>query len=418
LLNKRADLTIFDSTFTNNHSTGDGGGLWANTGFSVFNGTFSGNAANSYGGGIYISPTQPMTVSNSTFSGNMSNYGGALFVHFSSTGKPGTLTISNCTISGNSALTNGGGIFNYAINPQGVAVFVGNTILKTGTSGENIYNAQGGTLISQGYNLSDDNGGGLLVANGDQPNVNPLLDPAGLQNNGGLTQTIALLPSSPAINTGDPNAPTRDQRYYLRNGPPDKGAFEYGGTLAPLSTVSRKTHGAAGPFDVDLPLSGNAGLECRTGGANSVHQMILNFATPVTVTSASVTSGTGSVSNASVSGSQITVDLTGVSNAQQIALTLSGLSDGANTNDLNVPMRVLLGDTNGNGTVNASDVAQTKGQLGQEVTSSNFRNDVNANGTINASDVSSVKSQIGTSVPVAPQSEITRDAGGDVKPRH
>jgi hypothetical protein len=59
---------------------------------------------------------------------------------------------------------------------------------------------------------------------------------------------------------------------------------------------------------------------------------------------------------------------------------------------------MLIGDTNGNGVVNATDVAQTKGQVGQPVTSSNFRTDVNASGIINATDVAIVKAHSGQSI--------------------
>ena len=62
-------------------------------------------------------------------------------------------------------------------------------------------------------------------------------------------------------------------------------------------------------------------------------------------------------------------------------------------------MAILIGDTGGNGVVNASDVAQTKAQAGHAITSSNFREDVNGNGAINASDVSLVKSKTGTALP-------------------
>jgi len=62
-------------------------------------------------------------------------------------------------------------------------------------------------------------------------------------------------------------------------------------------------------------------------------------------------------------------------------------------------MGVLVGDTNGNALVNASDISQTKSQVGQPVTGSNFREDVNANGLINASDVALVKSNSGTALP-------------------
>ena len=62
-------------------------------------------------------------------------------------------------------------------------------------------------------------------------------------------------------------------------------------------------------------------------------------------------------------------------------------------------MSILVGDTNANGTVNAADVAQTKGRLGQSVGATSFRSDVNANGSINAADTAIVKQNSGTSLP-------------------
>src|SRR5438876_3618044 len=166
------------------------------------------------------------------------------------------------------------------------------------------------------------------------------------------------------------------------------------------SAFSRKTHGGAGTFDVPLPLSGSVGVESRSGGATNDYQMIINFATSVTVESASVTSGTGSVSSFSGSGtSQITVNLTGVTNVQRITMTLHNVNDGTSTGDVPVSMGVLVGDVNGNAVVNASDVSLTKSQVGQAVSGSNFREDVNANGTISATDVALVKANVGTALP-------------------
>jgi hypothetical protein len=175
--------------------------------------------------------------------------------------------------------------------------------------------------------------------------------------------------------------------YYVRVAP-----------VAPVaqSAVSRKTHGAAGDFDVPLPLTGNVGVECRSGPA---HQMIINFAVPVTVGSANVTSGSGSVGSFSVSGAVVTVNLTGVTNAQRITVTLGNVNDGTNVGDVPISMGVLAGDTNGNGMVNAGDVSQTKAQSGQAVTGSNFREDVNFNGSINAGDIALVKGASGTALP-------------------
>jgi hypothetical protein len=65
--------------------------------------------------------------------------------------------------------------------------------------------------------------------------------------------------------------------------------------------------------------------------------------------------------------------------------------------DTPVSVSMLIGDVNGNGVVNATDVAQTKAQVGQPVTGSNFRTDVNASGIINGTDVAIVKSHSGGS---------------------
>lgn len=162
---------------------------------------------------------------------------------------------------------------------------------------------------------------------------------------------------------------------------------------------SRKTHGGAVNFDIFLPLMGTAGIECRSGGANGDYRIVVTFLDTVTFNSASVTSGTASVATASASGTDITIDITGVANAQTITVTLVGINDGTNTGDLAVRMAVLLGDTNGNGTVNASDIGQTKSFSGQNANATNFRTDVNISGSISASDIGLVKSRAGTALP-------------------
>jgi hypothetical protein len=166
------------------------------------------------------------------------------------------------------------------------------------------------------------------------------------------------------------------------------------------SVVSRKTHGAAGDFDVDLPLGGNTGVECRTTSGN--HTFIFTFTNQVVSGNAAVTSGTGTISSSpTFSGNTMTVNLTGVTDVQQIIVTASNVMDsfGQTLPDTPVSAVILAGDTNGNRTVNAADVAQAKAQQGAPVDQTNFRNDVNANGTINAADVSLVKTSIGHSVP-------------------
>jgi hypothetical protein len=171
------------------------------------------------------------------------------------------------------------------------------------------------------------------------------------------------------------------------------------------SAVSRKTHGVAGTFDIPLPLSGNPGVECRTGGTNGDYTLVFTFTNNVTSGNASVTGGIGSVLGMpTFSGNTMTVNLTGVANAQTLTVTLSGVTDEFSQvlPDTPVSVNMLIGDTSGNGVVNATDVAQTKGQVGQPVTSSNFRTDVNANGIINTSDVAIVKAHSGGSISAPP----------------
>jgi hypothetical protein len=171
------------------------------------------------------------------------------------------------------------------------------------------------------------------------------------------------------------------------------GKFRFSQPLALSSAVSRRIHGEAGTFDISLP-----GIECRTGD----YSIVVTFSNNVVSGNAAVTGGVGTVSGPPIfSGNTMTINLTGVANIQTLTVTLSNVMDtfGQTLPDTGVTMRVLIGDTNGNGTVNAADVAQTKAQLGQTVTESNFRSDVNANGTVNAADVALVKQHSGDGLP-------------------
>jgi hypothetical protein len=182
----------------------------------------------------------------------------------------------------------------------------------------------------------------------------------------------------------------------------------------PTSIVSRKTHGGAGDFDVDLKAPA-PGIECRSGGATGDHKVVVTFAAAATVNGngtakAQVTSGTGAVGSAgvpngnavTVAGSAVTIPLTNVANAQRLSITIYGVDDGTTSGNVVIPMNVLLGDTSANGTVNGTDVSSTKLNSGTAISASNFRTDVIANGAINGTDVAAVKVASGTALP--PQS--------------
>jgi predicted outer membrane repeat protein len=150
--------------------------------------TFSGNSAIHRGGGIDSQST--LEVNNSAFSGNSGGVVGGGGIN-----NDGTLTVTNSTLSGNSA-GNGGGIRNFF----GTTATLKNTIVANSTSGGNCHNNDSAPVTDGGYNIEDGTSCGFNAANNSRPDTDPLLDPNGLQNNRGPTQTIRLLKGSPAIN--------------------------------------------------------------------------------------------------------------------------------------------------------------------------------------------------------------------------
>ena len=228
--------TVTRCTLSGN-SAGYGGGIENIGGITITDCTLSGNAStgpllsNSVNGGGGINNFGTATLVNCTIAGNSAvAYGGAI-------SNVGTLSLSSCTLSGNSS-PNGGTIYSAeASNSKAPPrVTLSNTILNAGAQGANLVN-KGSTITSKGYNLSSDNGGGFLTATGDKINTDPKL--GALANNGGPTQTLALLAGSPALDMGNPNTtglPANDQRGAgfprVLNGRVDIGAVE-GGVNAP-----------------------------------------------------------------------------------------------------------------------------------------------------------------------------------------
>jgi PQQ-like domain len=190
-------------------------------------------------------------------------------------------------------------------------------------------------------------------------------------------------------------------------------ALAYNTTTPPLTpsvqltgVVSRKIHGGAGKFDVDLPLTGPRGHECRSGGTNGDYTMVFTFSKTLAVVG-SATTDCGSVGSSMIDSSdahQYIVNLTGENscNGGYITVTLHDVidSDGNTSSTISSPpMALLVGDVTANGIASNTDVAAVKAQVAAPVTASNFRNDVNANGIVSNTDVSITKAQVGTSVP-------------------
>jgi len=259
-------LTLTNSTVSGNTAsctnsggvcTAEGSGLFFNSGILILtNSTVSGNTASctnngasstfcfAQGGGIFNSGT--LTLTNSTVSGNTASCtnsgGGSCFAQggglFDSL--PGTLTLTNSTVSGNtvscsgSCTAAGSGLWS-----QGTATLTA-TIIAKQLLGSDCFAFFFTSITSNGFNLDSDNTCNL-TGTGDQPGVtNPLLGP--LANNGGPTQTQALLTGSPAIDavTSGCPPPATDQRGVSRPQGPhcDIGAYELVQTNAAIPTLS------------------------------------------------------------------------------------------------------------------------------------------------------------------------------------
>ena len=135
------------------------------------------------------------------------------------------------------------------------------------------------------------------------------------------------------------------------------------------------------------------------------HTLIFTFNNVVNSGNAEVTTNNANVSSVSFPGDKtMQVELSDVGDAQLITVKLKDVFDENSQTlpDTSVSMIVLLGDTNANKQVNATDISQTKSQVGKPLSQANFREDVTVSGDINSSDVIAVKLNSGNGVAAAP----------------
>jgi hypothetical protein len=240
-------LTLTRSTIADNQVSNSGGGILdRGSALTIVDSTVSGNQADERGGGVYIYQGS-LDLSCSTISGNISDFdddqlgsGGGIY------NSGGGLDVINSTISGNTSGEDGGGIFsdtsqtitikhstvfgnsvtNHSGNDGGGirsidTATLNHTIVAGNTKGAGRDDVSGSfvaefSLIGDRRSASVNNVGGSLIGTSSAP-INALLGP--LTNNGGMTDTRAPLPGSPAIDAGDPGAvaglgaiPAMDQR--------------------------------------------------------------------------------------------------------------------------------------------------------------------------------------------------------------
>jgi filamentous hemagglutinin family protein len=245
------NLFIFDSTLSGNQGTLNGGAIangTDNSSIFISGSTISDNIAVGRGGGIeFVGGT--LDIFNSTISGNQADTGGGI-------SNTGNLNIANSTLTNNAADL-GGGIANGITNDGGSAVTLTSSLVSGNgaASGANLTNRGDGIFTSGGNNLIGSSGnagieGVVLDASDIVPlaEVSQILETT-LADNGGPTQTHALLPGSPAINRGsssdsssDGGSLATDQRgISVVDGVRDIGAFESQGFTIALIEGSFQT---------------------------------------------------------------------------------------------------------------------------------------------------------------------------------
>ncbi len=251
----RGILTVSNVHITGNHAVASSGsGIYNETGatLTVSGCTITGNIADAFGGGVYNNIGSTAAISNTTITGNTASTGSGIYNNLLS-----NLTVENSTISGNSAV----GVYNDD------TALIRNSILW-GNGGSEIYNGDTITvtnsIVQGGYA-----GAGNL-------NVDPLLGP--LADNGGPTQTMALLSGSPAINAGtNSGCPATDQRGISRpqGVQCDIGAYEFvpGTTTAVTSSLNPSVYNQSVTFTATVSDSEPAsvptgGVTFKDGGVN------------------------------------------------------------------------------------------------------------------------------------------------------
>ncbi|MBK8618541.1 MAG: hypothetical protein IPN96_15810 [Anaerolineales bacterium] len=222
-INNYGITTVSYSTFSGNTAGYSGGGIYNDTSGTlvVLNSTFSDNQAVYYGGAIYALGTT--SIHNSTFSKNQvtNGNGGGVFSN-------SNLDISNSTFSENNAKYFGGGVYN-----DGGALHLKNSLLANSVNGGDCFNFEGDTINTNINNLIESNGSSGFMCGTASITGDPKLGL--LADNGGSTQSLALLPGSLAIDMGDDTvcaiSPINnlDQRGVSRSvgSHCDIGAYEY-----------------------------------------------------------------------------------------------------------------------------------------------------------------------------------------------
>ena len=318
-------LQVNNSIFTNN-SSGEGGALaLITTGLpspvTIQNSLISGNIASGIGIGGGISSDRPLTLVNNTITANSAGIQGGGVANY------GTLTMGHNTISGNSS-PSGAGIY----NGSGTATLINSIIANhAGPDCTNI-----ASLNASDHTLIEDNSCSPSLSGA------PLLSPLG--NYGGVTQTMALLPGSKAIDAAANSGCTpTDQRGVARpvGSACDIGAFESNGfTLGSLSGSGQST-------TINSAFTNSLGLTVTAINAGEpVNGGTVTFTPPGSGASAALSGNPATISGGTAS---VTATANGTAGGPyNVAAITPGVSIPVNFALTNTPMQLSINDVSVN----------------------------------------------------------------------
>lgn len=325
IANEGGTLTVENSTISDNTATNGNGGGIANDGgtLTVENSTISGNTASDNGGGVYIGSSTTVGITNTTITGNTAgSAGGGIY-------DGDTANVTNATISGNSAPADSNGTTggaNVFVDDTGSGGFENTIVSNPQGGGTNCYTS-GAFPASGTHNLEDDAGQSCQFTDPtDQSGVDPKLGP--LADNGGPTETMALLAGSPAIDHGAtiPSI-TTDQRGGPRPQPPggayDIGAYEVGAVVDMALTGS----GAPNPVSAGQPLT--YGLKATNDpSTDPAYDVVVTDKLPSSVNFKSAAASQGSCSYSS---GTVTCNLGTIAHGASVTVTIAVIPNSAGT---------------------------------------------------------------------------------------